>query len=392
MAKVQKMPYFCDPVWLTKKLVRFSTPTPARGAIFVFLQEVLHGLGFRTELIVGGEGEFRVENLYARRGQGRGPLVFAGHVDVVPAGDEGAWSSPPFGACERDGKLYGRGVVDMKGGVASFLAALGRAASRREGAPEDIALVITGDEEGPALHGTKLIVDAMEARGEVPMLTIIGEPTSVSRVGDSIKYGRRGSLSFTLEVIGKQGHVAYPSDANNPVRGLVLLLDKLSGPLDEGTESFSPSWLEFIDVGSDNEVWNVIPQRVRARGNLRHGDSRSQEGFAALIRERADGLLSGSGLRADFTFLPSVSPPFASPLNAAVERVVVAMERVTGMRPRLSTSGGTSDGRFLKRLGAVIEVGDVGTSMHRVNENTPTENLEQLTNIYAAILDEFAKE
>jgi succinyl-diaminopimelate desuccinylase len=327
-----------------------------------------------------------VENLYARIGSSAPHLVFAGHTDVVPPGDEAAWSRPPFAGEVVGDMLYGRGAVDMKGAIACAVAAV-RDHLARGSLPGSISFLITGDEEGVAVNGTVKLLQWAAERGETFDHCILGEPTSADVLGDMIKVGRRGSQNGTLVVTGKQGHVAYPERAENPVRGLVALMGALMyEPLDEGTENFGPSNLEFTSIDIGNPVVNLIPATARARFNVRFNDTYTQESLRALIELRAQNTARGH-IRWHIEWEPSNADAFLAPPGPFIDLVGGAIEKVTGRTPVLSTSGGTSDARFIKDYCPVIEFGLVGRTMHQVDERTPVADLVQLTEVYRKILE-----
>ena len=364
-----------DPVALLQALLAAPSVTPARGAVFDVLEAALLPLGFAVDRFVAGAApDGPVENLLAVRA-GAGPLfAFAGHLDVVPPGE--GWTGSPWSGEVSSGSVYGRGAVDIKGAVAAFVAAAA-------GVPDAAcALVVTGDEEGPALHGTRALIERMRARGIAPAMCLVGEPTSVARLGDTIKVGRRGSLYLTVGVPGRQGHVAYPHLADNPVPKLVRALAAVDAlRLDEGTGWFQPSNIEITDLAVGNPTSNVIPGRAAARVSVRFNDLHRGEALVerltAIIRDHApeaviDARISGEA------FLTQPGP--LSRLVAA------AVEEVTGRTPELSTGGGTSDARFLVALCPVIELGLLNATMHMVDEAVAVEDVRALAGIYAAVL------
>jgi succinyl-diaminopimelate desuccinylase len=368
-----------DPLPLAQALLCRPSVTPADAGAQDVLAEALARLGFRIERLRFGA----IENLYARLG-GTGPhLCFAGHTDVVPPG-AAAWSTDPFGAELRDGVLYGRGAVDMKGSIAAFVAAC---AQRLASGPlrGSISLLITGDEEGDAVDGTARVLEWMEAHGERPDFCLVGEPTSRARLGDTIKIGRRGSLNARIVVYGTQGHSAYPQRADNPIHRLVGALDALlAAPLDAGTEWFEPSTLQITSVDVGNPAGNVIPARAEAALNIRFNDrhtSATLEGWMrATIAQHAD--------RFDLAVRVSGESFLTTP-GAAVERLRAAITRATGVEPKLDTGGGTSDARFITRLCPVAEFGLVGTTMHQADERVPVEELRALAAAYLAVIEAF---
>jgi len=346
--------------------------------------------GFETHRAVFAEpGTAPVDNLYARIGTARPNLLFAGHTDVVPAGNEASWSHPPFAGELTGGKLFGRGAVDMKGGIACFAAAALDYLGAKGGKPNgSISLLITGDEESVAVNGTVKLLKWAAERGETFDHCILGEPSNVETVGDTIKAGRRGSLNGTLIVTGRQGHVAYPERAENPIRGLVTLIAALQAPLDEGSEHFAPSNLEFTSVDVGNTTVNLIPGEARARFNIRYNDRHSQTALKGLIERRAAVAAAGH-VRYAFEWQPSNADVFVTKPGRFTELAIAAIAEVTGRKPRLSTSGGTSDARFIKEYCPVLEFGLVGQSMHQVDENTPVGDLITLTAIYRRIIEKY---
>ena len=379
-----------DPVTIARELIRCRSVTPDEGGALAYVQDLLARAGFETHRAVFAEpGTAPVDNLYARIGTARPNLLFAGHTDVVPAGNEASWSHPPFAGELAGGKLFGRGAVDMKGGIACFAAAALDYLGAKGGKPNgSISLVITGDEESVAVNGTIKLLKWAAERGETFDHCILGEPSNVETVGDTIKAGRRGSLNGTLIVTGRQGHVAYPERAENPIRGLVTLIAALQAPLDEGSEHFAPSNLEFTSVDVGNTTVNLIPGEARARFNIRYNDRHSQTALKGLIERRAAVAAAGH-VRYAFEWQPSNADVFVTKPGRFTELAIAAIAEVTGRKPRLSTSGGTSDARFIKEYCPVLEFGLVGQSMHQVDENTPVGDLITLTAIYRRIIEKY---
>lgn len=380
-----------SPLSLAQALLRAPSVTPEAGPALDVLVDALRGAGFAIERPVFTEpGTPDVENLYARTGTGRPCLAFAGHVDVVPPGDRARWRHDPFGGIVQGDDLWGRGAVDMKGALAAMVAAASAFLSERgKGFAGSIAFLVTGDEEGPAVNGTqKLLRWAME-RGEAFDHCLLGEPTNPEALGDMIKVGRRGSLTGRLVVHGKQGHVAYPHLARNPVRGLVRLLDALlREPLDRGTAHFDASNLEVTTVDVGNAATNVVPAEARAVFNIRFNDSWTLASLQQEVRRR---LAEASGAEVSFSlvFDPSNAVAFLTEPDRFVDLVAQAVEAETGRRPALSTTGGTSDARFIKDVCPVVEFGLVGETMHQVDERVPLADLERLTAIYRRVLDTY---
>ena len=370
-----------DPVELTQALIRRPSVTPADEGAMDVLQRVLEGLGFTCRRMPF-EG---IENLYARRGTASPNLCFAGHTDVVPTGTTEAWSAGPFAGEIRDGVLIGRGAVDMKGGIAAWVAAVSQILAESE--PEgSLSFLITGDEEGPALHGTKRVVETLLAEGEVIDACVVGEPSSQHRLGDMIKIGRRGSLNSWITVHGRQGHVAYPDRAANPVPVLVRLLADLDAwVLDDGYEAFQPSNLEITTVDVGNGATNLIPTEARARLNIRFNPSHTGDDLIAELNRRAGLIQADSGLQITLEHLCSGNAFLTEP-GPFVRAVQDAVEAETGVRPEASTTGGTSDARFIRAMGPVLELGLVGQTMHQIDERVPVTELEALSGVYARVI------
>ncbi|MVA98288.1 succinyl-diaminopimelate desuccinylase [Nitratireductor sp. CAU 1489] len=385
-----------DPAANLATLIRCPSVTPAEAGALSALEAMLDPLGFAVERPVFSEaGTPDVENLYARLA-GAGPhLCFAGHTDVVPVGDEAAWTHSPFAATVANGAMFGRGAVDMKGGIACFVAAVARHIGEHGAPAGSISLLITGDEEGPAVNGTKRLLEWAAAKGERWDAAVVGEPTNPERLGDMIKIGRRGSLSGTLRVAGRQGHAAYPHLADNPVRGLTMLIDALMHPAyDEGTENFQPTNLEVTSVDVGNPAVNVIPASATASFNVRFNDRWTAESLQAEIHGRLDRAARLERLRPgreepvsfELDWRDRPSPVFVTHDDKLIALVSTAISDVTGRRPELSTTGGTSDARFIKDYCPVVEFGLVGQTMHMVDEHVALADLETLTQIYQRLL------
>jgi len=379
-----------DPVAIARDLIRCRSVTPEEGGALSILQGVLEQAEFTVHRTVFDEpGTAPVDNLYARFGAAKPNLVFAGHTDVVPAGNEGSWAHPPFAGEVANDLLYGRGAVDMKGGIACFVAAALDYLSANNGTPKgSLSLLITGDEESVAVNGTVKLLQWAAGRGEKFDHCILGEPSNVEVVGDTIKAGRRGSLNGTLIVRGRQGHVAYPERADNPIRGLTTLIAALHAPLDQGSEHFAPSNLEFTSVDVGNPTVNLIPGEARARFNIRYNDHHSQTSLKTLIEHRAQAAAAGR-VHYAFDWQPSNAEVFVTKPGPFTDLAVSAIADVTGRRPKLSTSGGTSDARFIKDYCPVLEFGLVGQTMHAVDECTPIADLVTLTAIYRRIIEKY---
>jgi succinyl-diaminopimelate desuccinylase len=379
-----------DPVAIARDLVRCRSVTPDEGGALSFLQGLLAQAGFDVHRAVFAEpGTAPVDNLYARIGLARPNLLFAGHTDVVPAGNEASWSHPPFAGEVAGDTLYGRGAVDMKGGIACFIAAALDYLDANGGKPKgSISLLITGDEESVAVNGTVKLLQWAAGRGEKFDNCILGEPSNVEVLGDTIKAGRRGSLNGTLIVTGRQGHVAYPERADNPIRGLNVLIAALQTPLDAGSEHFSPSNLEFTSVDVGNPTVNLIPGEARARFNIRYNDRHSHAALKTLVEQRAQAAATG---RVNFAieWQPSNADVFVTKPGPFTALAIAAIAEVTGRTPKLSTSGGTSDARFIKDYCPVLEFGLVGQTMHAVDERAPVADLITLTAIYRRMIERY---
>jgi succinyl-diaminopimelate desuccinylase len=376
-------PSVIDPFELARALIRRPSVTPADAGAMEVLERALTGLGFVCRRLPF-EG---IENLYARRGTARPNLCFAGHTDVVPPGAEADWSAGPFDGEVRDGVLYGRGAVDMKGGIAAWAAAVSRVLANGE--PEgSLSFLITGDEEGPALHGTKRVVERLQAEGEVIDACVVGEPSSQHVLGDMIKIGRRGSLNSWITVRGRQGHVAYPDRAANPAPVLARLLARLDAErLDEGYEAFQPSNLEITTIDVGNPATNLIPAEARARLNIRFNPNHTGDSLIAWLDRLAKEAETQAEGRVTVVMEHLCSGnAFLTEPGVFVVAVQDAVEATTGRRPEASTTGGTSDARFIRALCPVLELGLVGQTMHQVDERVPVEELEALTGVYQRVI------
>ena len=379
-----------DPVALARELLRCPSVTPQEGGALSLLENTLSGAGFTVHRLVFSEpGADDVENLYARIGTAGPHLALAGHTDVVPPGDETRWQHPPFAGDIADGVLFGRGAVDMKGAIACQLAAVFDHLAANGGKPKgSISFLITGDEEGIAVNGTVKLLQWAVARGGRFDHCILGEPTNPKQLGDMVKIGRRGSLNGTLIVTGTPGHVAYPALADNPVRRIVTIMAAvMAEPLDAGSTHFDPSNLEFTSVDVGNKTVNVIPAEARARFNIRFNDHHTQSSLKTLVAARADAAAQGEHFRIEWD--PSNADVFLTKPGPFVELVSGAIAEVTGRQPELSTSGGTSDARFIKDYCPVVEFGLVNATMHKIDENVATDDLVALTAMYRRILDRY---
>jgi succinyl-diaminopimelate desuccinylase len=380
-----------DALSIARDLLRCPSVTPADAGALAVLETVLKDAGFETHRVTFSEpGAADIDNLYARIGTSAPHISFAGHTDVVPAGDEAAWSHGAFAGDVKDGFLYGRGAVDMKGGIACSVAAVLEYLAAHDGQPKgSISFLITGDEEDIAVNGTIKLLQWAAARGEKFDHCVLGEPSNVETLGDCIKIGRRGSLSGTLYVDGTQGHVAYPHRAANPVPDIANLVVALSNePLDHGSAQFQASNLEFTSIDVGNPASNVIPAQARAKFNIRFNDHHTQATLQALLEERM-AKAAGNRVRARIVWEPSNANVFVTKPGAFTDLAVAAIEEVTGRKPELSTNGGTSDARFISSYCPVIEFGLVGQTMHQIDERTPVSDLEKLTRIYRGVLDRY---
>ncbi|MGH6837437.1 MAG: succinyl-diaminopimelate desuccinylase [Methylocella sp.] len=372
---------------LCRALIRCPSVTPEDGGALGILEVALQQAGFATQRLTFSEpGTPDVDNLYARFGVSAPCLVFAGHTDVVPVGTAAKWWFDPFSGEVADGAIFGRGTADMKSGVAAFAAAAIDYTARHGSSYGSIGFLITGDEEGPAVNGTEKLLRWAYEKGERFDHCIVGEPTSSEALGDTIKIGRRGSLNATLVVEGRQGHSAYPERADNPIPKLLRLINVLiAAPLDSGTAHFDASNLEIVSVDVGNPAFNVIPAEARARFNIRFNDSWSLETLVAELRRRLDALAAKYTLG----FEPCNAVAFLSKPDSFTKLVADAVERKTGRRPALSTSGGTSDARFIRAYCPVVEFGLIGATSHMVDEHVAVADIEALTEIYGTILEDY---
>ena len=366
-----------DPVDLAQQLIRCPSVTPARGEVFDILEQALQPLGFTIHRWVMGEPpDGPTENMVAIR-EGSGPhFGFAGHLDVVPPGE--GWSDDPFAGNIKDGLLIGRGANDMKSAIAAYVAAL----SRLDARDGTLSLLITGDEEGYSTYGTPRIIDWLKERQIRPDMILIGEPTSVDRLGDTVKIGRRGSVNMWIEVPGVQGHVAYPHRATNPIPPLARIIAALdSVHLDDGNETFPPSNLEFTAIGTPTDASNVIPGSATAQLNIRFNNLQRGADLVRMVEEIAEREAPGTKVRARISGEAFLTPP-----GKLYDVVVGAIEEETGLAPELSTSGGTSDGRFLIQLCPVVDFGLPNATMHKVGECAAVEDIHALSRIYERIV------
>lgn len=377
-----------DATKLLADLIREPSVTPELHGVFDVLEAVLTPLGFACERVrFEGDGSYPVDNLFATRGQGGKHLLFCGHTDVVTPGDIAAWQHPPFAAEIADGLIYGRGAADMKSGIAAFVAAVERAG---EGAGT-ISIAITNDEEADSVNGIDKLMAWATERGHRFDFAIVGEPSATARVGDSIKVGRRGSVSGQIRVTGTQGHVAYPDRANNPVPVAATLVLALSGKLDDGTEHFQPSNLEFTSVDVGNTTGNVIPASALLRFNVRYNDRWTPESLVTAV-EDVIANQDRRGTHVEFTVAGRPSRSFLSSLDGGVDTLIETIARRTGVAPELSTGGGTSDARFIAEYCPVVEFGLVGPTMHKVDEHIRLSDLEELTVLYAQFIADYLRQ
>ncbi|MDR6755108.1 succinyl-diaminopimelate desuccinylase [Mycoplana sp. BE70] len=384
-----------SPVQNLATLIRCPSVTPAEGGALTALAAMLEPLGFTVERMVMSEpGTPDVENLYARIGTDGPHLMFAGHTDVVPVGDEAAWTHGPFSAEIAGGEMYGRGAVDMKGGIACFVAAVARHIEKHGPPNGSISFLITGDEEGPSINGTSKLLEWAAARGERWDACLVGEPTNPDQLGDMIKIGRRGSVSGAVTVHGVQGHAAYPHLADNPVRSVIALADALMDPpFDAGTADFQPSNLEVTTIDVGNRAVNVIPARATASFNIRFNDTWTAETVMAEIVRRLEVAAADDRLRPgrapvryEIKWAERPSHVFLTRDDRLIASLSSAIEAAIGRVPQLSTTGGTSDARFIKDYCPVVEFGLVGQTMHMVDERVSVADLETLTMIYETFL------
>ena len=368
---------------LAARLIRCESVTPAEGGALRLLADELGDLGFECTWLPFGDGAARIQNLFARRGDAAPHFAFAGHTDVVPAGDADAWQHAPFSGTLADGKLFGRGAADMKGGIAAFVGAVRQFVARHPAG--SISLIITGDEEGDAKFGTVKMVDWMRQHNHRPDLCVVGEPTNPHQLGDVIKNGRRGSLSCALWVDGVQGHVAYPHLADNPIVRLLAMLAPVNGvTLDSGNTYFDASTAHVTTIDTGNKAGNVIPATVSASFNIRFNTEHKAEDLIGWLEEHFDRV--GGSWQADWWVS---AQPFVTPAGPLTDLMQAAISDVTGKNAELSTSGGTSDARFITHLCPVAEFGLVGQTMHKVDEHVLADDIDQLTAIYLAMLSRF---
>jgi succinyl-diaminopimelate desuccinylase len=378
------------PVTILQDLIRCRSVTPHEGGALDYLEKLLSAAGFQCHrLIFKDKDTPDVDNLFARFGTASPHLCFAGHTDVVPAGDESAWSHPPFDGVIADGKIYGRGACDMKGAVAAFAAAALDYVNAKGTKPGSISFLITGDEEGPAVNGTVKVLHWMKANDHVPDHCLVGEPTCPEKLGDTIKIGRRGSLSFVVTVDGRQGHVAYPAKADNPVPKLARFVDRIAQvEIDKGNDHFDPSSLAVTSFDVGNPATNVTPARAVAKFNVRYSTEHTPETLKALIQKHADAVKAEVGGQWTVVAYEGADVFITTP-GPFVGLVQDAVEDVTGIVPKLSTSGGTSDARFVKDYCPVLEFGPLSATLHQTDEHIGVEELKTTTRIYTRVLERY---
>ena len=371
---------------LARDLIRCPSVTPAEGGALDLMQAKLSGAGFTCRRLPFGDGDETIDNLFAYYGDGQPHFCFAGHTDVVPAGDVTSWRHDPFGGSVEDGKMFGRGAVDMKGAIASFtISAIDWIAEHKDEFNGRISLLITGDEEGDAIHGTKPVLAWLAEQGMMPDAFLVGEPTNPSAIGDTIKNGRRGSLSCDLTVEGVQGHVAYPERSDNPLPRLMKMLAPVANvEIDAGNAHFDPSTAAITSIDTGNPARNVTPQRTSAKFNIRYSSDHTAEGLISWLTDHFNAVDNNWSA----TWNASADPFITEP-GAYTDLVVAAVKDVTGKSPALSTSGGTSDARFIAPYAEVVEFGLIGQTMHQVDEHTGLEELNSLRDIYHAVLSRF---
>jgi succinyl-diaminopimelate desuccinylase len=381
-----------DPVALVQALIRCESVTPADGGALAVVEAALAAGGFTSHRMTFSDaGTPDIDNVYARCGTTGPNLCFAGHTDVVPVGDAGAWTVPPFAAEIRDGVLYGRGAVDMKGAVGCFIAAGNRYVAAHPQMPGSISLLITGDEEGPSINGTEKVLGWLAARGETLDACLVGEPSNPTALGDELKIGRRGSMNGELVVHGKQGHAAYPHKAENPVPKLVAMLHRLSSQvIDTGTANFEPSCLQVTVIDVPNTATNVIPAVARAKFNVRYNDLHSRAKIEAWVRLQCEAAAAGIDARYEVAF-SGTGDVFLTQPGPLVETLREAVHAVTGRTPALTTGGGTSDARFIHFHCPVVEFGLVNATIHQVDERVSVADLETLTQIYERFIAGYFK-
>lgn len=368
-----------------EKLISFESVTPSSAGSIEYIESVLKDHGFSTEIQIFGDDRYQVKNLYAIHGSGSPNICFAGHVDVVPAGDLSLWKSDPFLAHINDNKIYGRGAVDMKGALACMMSASLNFIKTNQNRKGSISFLITSDEEGEAKFGTKPMLDYLKSKGEIIDLVILGEPTSEIEIGDTIKIGRRGSINFSLIVEGKQGHVAYPEEADNPISHIVnILYDLINIPIDAGSEFFQATNLEVTSIDVSNDISNVIPAKASAKFNVRFNDLHSKDSIVKLIKS----IIENHTKKYELTSVCSAESFIQNP-NGLIEDFMKILKTFTKSQLKLSTYGGTSDARFIKDYFPVVELGLTSKMAHKINEYVKISDLQRMHNVYYYTLSEF---
>ena len=378
-----------DPVKLTQSLISCPSVTPTDAGVLQTLQDQLEKIGFRcTRMPFTEAGTEPVDNLFASYGEGSPHLCFGGHTDVVPVGNSASWTNDPFDAVIKDGNLYGRGTADMKSAIAAFTAAANNFINASE-FKGTLSLLITNDEEGPAINGTQKVLEAITKDGEKIDACIVGEPTCPTQLGDMIKIGRRGSLTTNVTIAGIQGHVAYPQWTLNPIDALTKVLSKIVDlKLDEGTNDFPPSNIEIVKIDADNTADNVVPQSATAQINIRYNILQTEDGLMKLLQEMTDQELTGTKYTSNIEFRNSAQP-FLTKESDFTKKIKEAVDAVTGLDSEFSTTGGTSDARFFKDYCEVAEFGLVGSTAHQVDEHVAVKDIENLAKIYEEIIKKY---
>ena len=369
---------------LLVKLINCKSVTPNDDGALSVIENALNANNFKCERLIFGSGDEKVQNLFARLGNKSPHICFAGHSDVVPEGDIKHWEFSPFDGEISDGKIFGRGAVDMKGSIASYLSAAIDWIKKNKSFDGSISFLITGDEEGPAINGTRKVLEWMEANGQIPDMCVVGEPTNTTKVGDTIKIGRRGSLNGSLTVFGEQGHVAYPHLALNPFPILIKMLEPLlEGELDKGTKNFPPTNASITSIDTGNNAVNVIPSSVKAKFNIRFNDSQDTEKLESFLKSHFDEVYKNYEIEFSCNAEPFLTKP-----GKLIDVIKSAIFKKTNILADLSTTGGTSDARFISQFCPVVEFGLVGKTMHQINENVLIDDLNLLSEIYYEFLNE----
>ena len=369
---------------LLVKLINCKSVTPNDDGALSVIENALNANNFKCERLIFGSGDEKVQNLFARLGNKSPHICFAGHSDVVPEGDIEHWKFSPFDGEISDGKIFGRGAVDMKGSIASYLSAAIDWIKKNKSFDGSISFLITGDEEGPAINGTRKVLEWMEANGQIPDMCVVGEPTNTTKVGDTIKIGRRGSLNGSLTVFGEQGHVAYPHLALNPFPILMKMLEPLlEGELDKGTKNFPPTNASITSIDTGNNAVNVIPSSVKAKFNIRFNDSQDTEKLESFLKSHFDEVYKNYEIEFSCNAEPFLTKP-----GKLIDVIKSAIFKKTNILADLSTTGGTSDARFISQFCPVVEFGLVGKTMHQINENVLIDDLNLLSEIYYEFLNE----